>query len=422
MRVLWFSLSPCGSVRRNNQEHIIQGWMISLEDEIKKHKEVDLSVAFFSETKEDPFTYDGVKYYPMYIPKSKNPFLRIYERRRTEGDIDKKLLPRMLAVVKDSKPDLIHIHGTEERFGMVADLINNIPIAFSIQGLIAPYCQKYFSGMQKSDVERYEGLSVKLRNVGLNNELKSFEYKGKREVGYLCKAQHVFGRTFWDKDITGLLNPNRNYYVVNEIMRAPFYVKEWNKTSFSKKIRLVSTISGGIYKGYETLLRAAKLLKEHAMFDFEWCVAGYGKDNAWAKIGSKITKIDPNDCNVNLMGRIGAEDLAELLVSADIYCHVSHIENSPNSVCEAMLVGMPVIASFAGGTSSLLSNGEDGILVQDGDPYELAGAIVQMQSHFEKAKKYGESGRKKALIRHNPQRIADELLIAYNTIIKQESV
>lgn len=418
MKVLWFSLSPCGSVRRNNQERIIQGWMISLEDEIKKHVEVDLSVAFFSETKEEPFLYDRVKYYPIYKKKPKNPFMRVYERRRDIGDIDKAMLPRMLAVVEDCKPDIIHIHGTEERFGLIAEHVKNIPIAFSIQGLIAPFFFKFFSGMQKADVLRYEGLSAKLRNVGLKKDMKSWEFRSQREVGYLTKAKHILGRTFWDKDITGLLNPDREYFVVNEILRPPFYLKEWTKTSFSKKVRLVSTISGGIYKGYETLLRTAKILKEHARFDFEWCVAGYDKDNSWAKIGSKITKINPDDCNVKLMGRVGAEELAELLVSADIYCHVSHIENSPNSVCEAMLVGMPVIASFTGGTASLLTSGEDGILVQDGDPYELAGAIVQMQSDFKTAKQYGESAREKALNRHNPQSIADELLSAYNAMLE----
>ena len=66
MKILWFSLSPCGSVRRNNSKYVIQGWMVSLEDEIKKCKGIQLEVAFFSDRKEEPFVFDGVKYYPMY--------------------------------------------------------------------------------------------------------------------------------------------------------------------------------------------------------------------------------------------------------------------------------------------------------------------------------------------------------------------
>ena len=49
LNILWFSLSPCGSMRRNGSNRVIQGWMISLEDEIKKNKEIDLHVAYFSQ-------------------------------------------------------------------------------------------------------------------------------------------------------------------------------------------------------------------------------------------------------------------------------------------------------------------------------------------------------------------------------------
>ena len=70
LNILWFSLSPCGSMRRNGSKRVIQGWMISLEDELKKQPNVKLSVAYFSEDREAPFVHDRVVYYPMYIPTS----------------------------------------------------------------------------------------------------------------------------------------------------------------------------------------------------------------------------------------------------------------------------------------------------------------------------------------------------------------
>lgn len=122
--------------------------------------------------------------------------------------------------------------------------------------------------------------------------------------------------------------------------------------------------------------------------------------------------------NVKLQGRIDAEQLSCLLADSDIYVHVSHIENSPNSVCEAMLVGMPVIASYSGGTGSMLENEKEGILVQDGDPYVYAGAIVHLFQHFDFAKQLGKSARVKAVERHDPQRIANQLLDAYHNIMQ----
>lgn len=63
MRILWYSLSPCGSVRRSGEQRVIQGWMISLEDEIKQNKDIDLHVAYFSDTERESFEFEGVTYH-----------------------------------------------------------------------------------------------------------------------------------------------------------------------------------------------------------------------------------------------------------------------------------------------------------------------------------------------------------------------
>ncbi len=56
----------------------------------------------------------------------------------------------------------------------------------------------------------------------------------------------------------------------------------------------------------------------------------------------------------------------------------SHIENSPNALCEAMLVGTPCIAAFVGGVPSLVRHGEEGLLYHDADPFALAGAVDRL--------------------------------------------
>lgn len=419
MKILWYANTPCGSIRRSKSNLFRGGWLISLEDEVKKSSEIELHVAFFSETENESFEFDGVTYHPMFFPKIKNPVARILNRRKTISYIDDKMLPLMLKVVDEVKPDLIHIHGTEERFGLIQDYVKNIPIVFSIQGLLAPYSEKFYSGFPNKDVYRFESLKDKLKFVSYRNDFKYFVDRGKRECGYLKKAKYIFGRTAWDEYITGLMSYQRKYYVVDEIMRSPFYNKQWRKESFSKApFKIVSTISGGIYKGYETVLRSAALLKQYSGIDFEWIVAGYDNESKWVKIAEQYTKIKTDDVNVKLLGRIDAEELSCLLADSDIYVHVSHIENSPNSVCEAMLIGMPIIASFAGGTASLLTTKKEGILVQDGDPYVYTGAISYLYHHFDIAKSYGENARCRAQERHNPERIGKQLLDAYANMSK----
>lgn len=422
--ILWFSLSPCGSLRRSGAKKVIQGWMISLEDELKKCRDIDLHVAFFSDTENNSFEFEGVTYHPIFLPKSSSKIGRVLDRYKSIESIDKEMLPVMLDVVKVVRPDLIHIHGTEERFGLIQDEVKDIPIVFSIQGLIAPYKEKFFSGLPETATRRYESLIDKLKKVSYKDEYKSFVFRAKREVGFLNKARYVFGRTFWDKDITGMLNVNRKYYVVDEILRTPFYQAQWQKESFSKdRFQIMSTISGGMYKGYETVLKIAALLRQNTDLDFEWVIAGYDAQTKWVRISEKYTGIKSSDVNVRLQfGRLDADQLAERLTQSDVYVHVSHIENSPNSVCEAMMVGMPVIASYAGGTGSMLKNEKEGLLVQDGDPYAYAGALISLYKDFGYAKTLGQRARETALVRHDAKRVVAQLINAYQDILKNEQI
>ena len=323
----------------------------------------------------------------------------------------------MLDVVKQSQPDIIHIHGTEESFGLISDYIRDIPIVFSIQGMITPYKEKFFSGIPKEYAYKFDSLYDKVKGVGIKNLYQSFCYRAEREKQYLSQANYIFGRTFWDKDCTLTLNPERKYYVVNEILRPEFYKKKWKGFFSDDKIKIVSTISGGIYKGMETVLKAACLLKQYGNLKFEWHIAGYTSSTKWVRICEKMTGILAKDCNIVFHGRIDAEPLSDLLCKSDIYVHVSHIENSPNSVCEAMILGMPVIASYAGGTASLLKHEEDGILYQDGDPYVLAGAIIEMQQNPTMAYKYAQTAREHALNRHDKKQIVKEVIEGYSDII-----
>ena len=421
MKVLWFSNSPCGSVMRNKTAAVKSGgWLISLESELKKVDGLQLEVAFFSDKKESPFSFDGVKYYPICrnVLDASKGINRIRERFLPFSARDAKALPLMLDVIKQSKPDLIHIHGTEEAFGLIAEHINDIPIVFSIQGMIAPYKEKYFSGISQAYAYKLDSLTDRIKGLGIRTQYNFFCYRAMRERRYLSNARYIFGRTFWDEYCTLTLNPQRKYYVVNEILRREFYLKLWKGTLSNEKLQIISTISGGIYKGLETVLRTALQLRQYGKIDFEWHIAGYSPKSKWVHICEKMTGIKANDNNITFHGRIGADELADLLCRSDIYVHVSHIENSPNSVCEAMMVGMPVIASYAGGTASLLEHEKEGILCQDGDPYVLAGAIIDFKQHPDKALQYASAARKRATSRHDKETIVKELLDGYAKILE----
>lgn len=81
-----------------------------------------------------------------------------------------------------------------------------------------------------------------------------------------------------------------------------------------------------------------------------------------------------------------------------------------------MVLGIPIIASYAGGTSSMLEDGKEGVLVQDGDPYRLAGAVLNMIRNYKDAIMMGQSARKRAIVRHNPKNVVKELYSIYQSL------
>ena len=65
-----------------------------------------------------------------------------------------------------------------------------------------------------------------------------------------------------------------------------------------------------------------------------------------------------------------------------------------------------------------LENRKEGILVQDGDPYSFAGAIIELYNDIDLSNRIGNCAREKALIRHNAKDISVSILNTYNTIIE----
>ncbi len=98
----------------------------------------------------------------------------------------------------------------------------------------------------------------------------------------------------------------------------------------------------------------------------------------------------------------------------------SVIENSPNSVCEAMLLGMPVISSNVGGVADLLTHGLDGYLYQADAPYMLAYYIALFFNNSDMEEKMGRKAHEHALITHDKKENNNKLMQIYNEIAKEK--
>jgi glycosyltransferase involved in cell wall biosynthesis len=151
-------------------------------------------------------------------------------------------------------------------------------------------------------------------------------------------------------------------------------------------------------------------------FEIEWRVAGVAPYSLLDKVVRRKLKGNYPKAGLMLLGNLDEKRLLERMMEADIFVLPSHIENSPNSLCEAMIIGMPCITTLAGGSSSLLRDKTEGLVIQEGDPWSMAGSILEMASNEEMAIEYGVRARERALQRHDRSKIVDDLLQIYNQI------
>ena len=408
MRILWLSVTP-SLFNPHTNGHNGGGWIASLEQIVRKKKEIKLGVAFNFPDSGFKYENDGVSYYP--IPTRK----RSMTSRLFGKENNRKNIAKYLQIIEDFKPDLIQIFGSENEFGAICKH-TNIPVVIHMQGCIPPYHNALFPvGMKKSDFFFKKGLSLSYRIIGLRSE-KSFRKRAEMEIDTIQSCRYFMGRTEWDKSLIDLFNPGATYFHCEEALRDSFINsnKRW-KYSDGKKKTIISVISRPWYKGCDLILKTAALLKRFTDLDFEWKVYGIPE----MKFYESVYGIKAKDVNVHPMGTASKEELVDALCSASCYVHTSYIDNSPNSICEAQILGVPVIATNVGGISTIVDDNKDGILFPANAPYTAASLIKKVTKNRTIAEGLSSNAISKATTRHDPDKIGERLAYIYNSIIQE---
>lgn len=276
-------------------------------------------------------------------------------------------------ILNNCKPDVIHIWGSEypHTLAMVnaAEIVGILDrVVISLQGIMYMCAEHYLNGVPAEIVNNKTFYDL-LRHNSLKNQQKRFEIRGKSELEAFKKIFHVIGRTTWDKYCVERINPNVNYHHCNETLRAPFYDGNWEYSRCRRHSIFISQATYPI-KGMHYFLRALPLLVKKYP-DLLVCVAGNDitkttslfdklKLSSYGVYLRRMIKENNLDKHFKFLGRLDAVQMKEQYLSANVFVSSSLIENSPNSVGEAMLLGCPVVSSNVGGVSSIIEHGKEG--------------------------------------------------------------
>jgi glycosyltransferase involved in cell wall biosynthesis len=155
-------------------------------------------------------------------------------------------------------------------------------------------------------------------------------------------------------------------------------------------------------KGMEVLLCAFKMLLQHHP-TAHLLLAGLlvpGEQNHFETL---VTKYKLND-RITVTGRIARHHALCYIRSMDIFAFTSLHDGCPNTVLEAMLAGVPIVATRVGAVSQLIEDGEHGLLVHPGSATELCEAIIKMLDNDTIRQQFGIRARQQVLSEFAPHK------------------
>jgi glycosyltransferase involved in cell wall biosynthesis len=118
---------------------------------------------------------------------------------------------------------------------------------------------------------------------------------------------------------------------------------------------------------------------------------------------------------VTILGRLTAEEMKQQFLKSSVFVCPSLIENSPNALGEAMLLGVPCVAAATGGIPDILADGRVGRLFSSGNSAELAQAVVRIWNDDNIAQLSARAMARAAVI-HNRDTNYNRLMELYHEI------
>lgn len=386
------------------------GWLIGASQALLKNKDVHLCVATVSDLVSKITKLEGerISYYILPLGRGNTKFNDEY-------------LPLWKHIQKEYNPDIVHIHGTEFSHGNAyLKACGNRNVVVSIQGLVSGIAPFYRAGLSKVDILK----NITFRDCILGTILRDqtrFYQRGEIEIDTIVNSKYIIGRTSWDYAKTWAINPKIKYFFCNETLRSDFY--DGSVWEYDKCVPHSIFLSQGGYplKGLHQVLKAMPFIlrqypdtiiriaglditKNHSFSEIIR-FSGYGL--YIKRLISKLRLVD----HVTFTGNLSAEDMKKEYLRSNVFICPSAIENSPNSLGEAQILGVPCIASFVGGVPDMMDGNH---YLYRFEEFEMLAKLVC--DVFAEKNKY-KGVRDIAYQRHNPIENSKQLYGIYTDIL-----
>lgn len=413
MKILWITniVLPEASALLTGKEDMkgSGGWLLGSAKALLSLGDVQLFIATVSNNVDKLTRLQGksVCYYLLPLGKGNIRYNPEYKRNWT--------------IVRDEvKPDIVDIHGTEYSHGLAyIKACDSSNVVLTMQGVMSEISREYLGGLKFCDILPHITIHDILRG-GLFQSFLINKRRAKIEDEYLSSVKYVIGRTAFDKAHTIGKFQSIQYFHCNETLRPEFYCGRWAYDNCKKHSIFISQASYPL-KGLHVLLKALAIVRKK-MPDVELSIAGsaFPPKNSLSLSGYQkyiyylVKKYGLSE-NIKFVGSLSTDEMKKYLLKTNVVVCPSSCENSSNTISEAQILGIPVVASCVGGTPSLIPNNESGTMYPFNDYLQLAEILLQ---RFADSVDYDNSNvLRYAQTRHDEIANAKKLYSIYSAIL-----
>ncbi len=419
LRVLWvsnFILPDIARAMNLGEVYSVGGWMVGMWDALGKEKDIQRAICFplYDREKLVRGEADGSRFYGFA------------QKERVCLSYVPAVEEQLREIIRDFQPDIVHIFGTEYMHALAAVRAFACPqkTVIGIQGMVSVYARHFMA-----DVPRWVQTGRTFRDMltrdNLLRQRESFYRRAVFEREAISGVQHIIGRTDWDRACTQQINPRAKYHFCNETLRKSFYEHQWSLETCERHSIFVSQGSYPI-KGLHYVLEAMPAILARYP-DTRVYVAGGDitrrktlsdrlRQSSYGRYLCRLMEENELTDHVVFTGFLDEEKMCERFLRSHVFVSPSSIENSPNSVGEAMLLGMPVVSSDVGGVKNMLRHGTEGYLYQADAPYMLAYYVNQIFAQDELASRLGRQAAIHAADTHDREKNSRRLMEIYREI------
>lgn len=408
-RILWICNTPLPEMQKEvGIRNCNEGWLVGISNGLRKLPEVDFYYAFPQSKFEKGIKrkINGICFYGFY------------NEHKNNYTIEKRNIEKFRSLVNKINPDIIHIFGTEFPHSLewVKAIKNKSKIIVSLQGMISELAKVYTKGISLFD--QLKGGKGSMGYECMLKEKYDFFRRGENEKEVIKLVTHIIGRTDWDRVCVQKISRHVVYHYCSETLRDIFYERTWHINDIRRNSIFLAQ---GYYpiKGLHILLKAMPIiLKKYS--DTKLYIAGdrsfLSRGTPYGELIKKTIRKYQLEQNVTFVGYLTDVKICEYMQQSHIMVMPSLLENSPNSIGEAMIMGVPVVAGAVGGIPSILENKKEGLLYHGADHDFLAKQICKILGDDEFAIRISEMGKKKARKLYNKDDNLEQLMDIYKQV------